>query len=259
VFSNPRRFVRAGCKRHRTGRGWLDFATSEQGVTSSSGPPADIRGIGMKFAKTSSRQCPQQRLAQQTTQRIMKTRINACWAIALCMTLPLAAQQQTTETTETTRSAGGVTETTTTTTTTFNPEVRTKVVNFFASHKSHPHGLPPGLTSKVKVREVPAAWRTSRIEPGVVISETQRSYLVEAPPELVKVLPAPASGIHYYVAGSNVVAVDPSFKIVDSVQVPSIKYEEDDDEVEIEAEQNGRKTEIEIDKDDGEVEIEEDD
>ncbi len=186
----------------------------------------------------------------------MKTTIQA-WVISVGMALPLSAQQSTTETTETTRSAGGVTETTTTTTTTFNPEARTKVITYFDSYKSNPHGLPLGWTAKVK--QVPTVWRTSRINPGVVISENQRSYLVDAPADLVKVLPAPAAGVRYYVAGSNVVAVDPTFKIVDSVQIPTIKYEEDDDEIEIESEQNGRKTEIEIDKDDGEVEIEEED
>jgi len=171
--------------------------------------------------------------------------------------LPLAAQTtKTTETTETSQSANGaVTETTTTTVQTFNPEARTKVVTYFDHYKGNPHGLPPGF-GKVEVKEIPAAWRTTRIAPGVVVSEPQRSYLVEAPADLVKVLPAPSAGIHYYVAGSNVVAVDTSYKVVDSVQIPSIKYSEDEDEIKIESKEGKKTTKIEIDKDDGEVEVE---
>ncbi|MES2920593.1 MAG: hypothetical protein V4819_03555 [Verrucomicrobiota bacterium] len=36
-------------------------------------------------------------------------------------------------------------------------------------------------------------------------------------------LPAPSTGVRYYVAGSNVVAVDSEYRVVDSVQIPSIK------------------------------------
>ena len=188
----------------------------------------------------------------------MNPTIKACCVITLGSLLPLAAQKTTTETTETTSPAPGVTETTTTTTTSFNPEARTKVVTYFDTHKGNPHGLPPGWATRVKVKDVPAAWRTSRIAPGVVVTESQRSYLVDAPPELVQVLPSPSTGVRYYVAGSNVVAVDSSYKIVDSIQIPTIKYTDDGDEVEIETTKNGRKTKIEVDKDDGEVEIEKD-
>ncbi len=185
----------------------------------------------------------------------MKSAIQLFCVITVGCVLPLAAQQTTTETTETTSSAAGTTETTTTTTT-FNPQARSGVVTYFETYKGNPHGLPPGWVTKVKAKDVPVAWRTSRIAPGAVVTETQRSYLVDAPPELIKVLPAPSGGVRYYVAGSNVVAVDSSYKIVDSIQVPTIKYEEDDGEVEIETERNGRKTRIEVDKSDGEVEIE---
>lgn len=189
----------------------------------------------------------------------MKSTFQVFCLITVGCVLPLAAQQTTTETTETTSRAPGVTETTTTTTTTFNPEVRSGVVTYFETYKGNPHGLPPGWVTKVKVKDVPVAWRTSRIAPGAVVTETQRSYLVDAPPELIKVLPASTAGVRYYVAGSNVVAVDSSYKIVDSIQVPTIKYQEDDGEVEIETEKNGSKTKIEVDKDDGEVEIEKED
>ena len=188
----------------------------------------------------------------------MKSIINVYSLVMIGCILPLGAQvKETTQTTETTQNAaGGITETTTTTTQTFNPEARTKVVTYFDAYKGNPHGLPPGFKGVVRAKESPAAWRTTRIAPGVVVSETQRSYLVEPPPELVKVLPAPSAGVRYYVAGSNVVAVDRSYKIVDSVQIPSIKYSEDEDEVKIESKEGNKTTKIEIDKDDGEVEVE---
>ncbi len=34
--------------------------------------------------------------------------------------------------------------------------------------------------------------------------------------------------VRYFVAGSNVVAVDKQFKVVDSIHIPSIKIEVDD-------------------------------
>lgn len=188
----------------------------------------------------------------------MKSIIKTCGLVTLGCLLPLAAQTtKTTETTETTQSASGAaTETTTTTTTTFNPEARTKVVTYFDTYKTNPYGLPPGYVQKVRVKEIPAAWRTTRIAPGVVVTEAQRSYLVDAPADLINVLPAPSAGVRYYIAGSNVVAVDPSYKIVDSVQIPSIKYTENEDEVKIESKEGKTTTTTEIDKDDGEVEVE---
>ncbi len=187
----------------------------------------------------------------------MKSIVKTCCLATLGSILPLVAQvSQTTETTESSRSAGGVTDTTTTTTTSFNPEVRTKVVTYFDGYKANPHGLPPGYATKIQVKQIPSGWRTSRIAPGVVVTEAQRSYLVDVPPDLVGVLPAPTAGIRYYVAGSNVVAVDASYRIVDSVQIPSIKYSEDEDKVEIEEKNGNTTTKTEIDKDDGEVEVE---
>jgi hypothetical protein len=188
----------------------------------------------------------------------MKSIIKTCSLVTLGCMLPLAAQvTKTTESTETSQSAdGAVTETTTTTVQTFNPEARTKVITYFDHYKGNPHGLPSGFVQKVQVKEIPTAWRTTRIAPGVVVSEAQRSYLVEAPADLVKVLPAPSAGIRYYVAGSNVVAVDTSYKIVDSVQIPTIKYTEDDDEIKIESKEGKTTSKTTIDKDDGEVEVE---
>lgn len=186
----------------------------------------------------------------------MKT-ITACGLVALAGFLPLAAQTSTTtETTEVHPApSGGVTETKTTTTT-FDPEIRTKVVTYFESYKSNPHGLPPGWTATVKPQSIPATWRTARLQPGLVVAEAERPYLMAAPADLVKILPSPRGDVRYYVAGSNVVAIDGNYRVVDSIQVPTITYE-DEDKIKMETTKNGRKVEVEVDKDDGEVEVDE--
>jgi hypothetical protein len=160
---------------------------------------------------------------------IMKTIVSAIGIAALGYSLPLAAQTTETETsTDVTRNADGSVTRTETTTTTFTPESRKKVVTYFEEHKSKPYGLPPGWTTKLKIKKIPAAWRTTRITPGVVITEQEREYLMAAPEELVTVLPPPTADVRYYVAGSNVVAVDKEYKIVDSLHIPSIKITVDD-------------------------------
>ena len=159
----------------------------------------------------------------------MKSIAHAISLVTLGCTLSLSAQTtQTEKTTDVTKNADGSVSKTETTTTTFNPEARTKVVTYFDAYKTNPHGLPPGWVSKVKVKEIPSSWRTTRIAPGLVVTEKERPYLMEAPPELIKVLPAPAGGVRYYVAGSNVVAVDSTYKVVDSIQIPSVKYTVED-------------------------------
>lgn len=107
--------------------------------------------------------------------------------------------------------------------TAFTPEVRTKVVRYFEPFAQEEYGLPPEVVTRVKVTEIPRVWRTARIEPGIVIEEEYRPYLVSAPPKLVTVLPEPA-GYKYYLAGSNVVAVDSEYRVLDSFRIPSIRY-----------------------------------
>ncbi|MCW1921752.1 hypothetical protein OKA05_04255 [Luteolibacter arcticus] len=155
----------------------------------------------------------------------MKTTFAAMGVAALGSIIPLSAQvTETRETTEVQEHAdGSVTEKTTTTTTTFSPEARTKVVKYFEPHKSAQYGLPPAWVTKVRVKEMPATWRTKTIARGVVITEKERPYLVEAPSDLVGVLPAPPAEVRYYVAGGNVIAVDKSYKVVDSIQIPSVR------------------------------------
>lgn len=161
-------------------------------------------------------------LHAHNNEKPMKTILKASSIALVALTWPLSAQvTEKKETTETKQHAdGSTTETTTETTRTFNPEVQTKVVKYFEPYKTERYGLPPGVT--VSVKEIPADWRTTNIRPGLVVAEKQRSYLVAAPPELVKILPAPRAETRYYIAGSNVVAVDKSYKIVDSIHIPSI-------------------------------------
>ena len=136
--------------------------------------------------------------------------------------LALSAETQTTEQTTERQNSDGTVTRTETKTTTFTPEIRTQVVKYFDPYKSAQYGLPPEYVTRVKVKEVPVAWRTT-IAPGVMIDEKSRPYLYAAPPELIKVLPVPTAGVHYYVAGSNVVAVDAQYRVVDSVQIPSVR------------------------------------
>src|SRR5688572_18558148 len=121
----------------------------------------------------------------------MRTIAKAFGAIVLGSLFPVTAGVTETEkTTEVQENAdGSVTEKTTETTTTFNPESRTKVVKYFDTYKGERYGLPPAWVTQFKVKEIPAAWRTTRIAPGVVVTEKERPYLVAAPPDLVKVLP----------------------------------------------------------------------
>lgn len=155
----------------------------------------------------------------------MKRTILPSVAASLTLLMPALAQvTETTTKTETTQSANGtVTESSSTTTTTFQPEIRTKAVQYFETYKANPHGLPPGLSERVVLRDVPAAWRTTRLAPGVILTEKERPFLIEAPPELVRVLPAPTPEVRYYLAGSNVVAVNKTYQVVDSIQIPTVK------------------------------------
>lgn len=156
--------------------------------------------------------------------------------IALALNVTAQVTETRTEKKTTTSADGSVQSTTTTTTTHFNPEAQTKVVKYFDAYKSSPHGIPPEWAAHMKVKEMPAAWRTTRVAPGTVVTEEFRPYLMAAPPELVQVLPAPPAEVQYYVAGGSVVAVDKTYKVIDSIQVPTVKFEVevDDDEVKIE-------------------------
>lgn len=125
----------------------------------------------------------------------------------------------------------------TTTTTHFNPEYQQKVVQYFDTYKTNPNGLPPEWSTQMKLKQLPPAWRSGAITRGTVVTEEHRNFLMEAPPALVKVLPPPNADVRYYVAGGNVVAVDKSYKVVDSIRVPSMKFD-------VEIEDGGKEIEI---------------
>jgi len=133
---------------------------------------------------------------------------------------------ETTETTQTTEHAdGSVTEKKTTTTRTFDPVVQKRVTTYFDPYKAERYGLPPEVAARISIEKMPAAWRTTAIAPGVVVREPEREYLVDAPPQLVKLLPpVETTKVRYYVAGGNVVAVDPEYRVVDSIRIPSVKF-----------------------------------
>lgn len=158
----------------------------------------------------------------------MRTTVAVLSAAALGVILPLTAQV--TETREKTKvkehADGTTTEKKTTTTTTFSPEVKTKVVKYFDTYKTERYGLPSAWVTKVKVKEIPTTWRTT-LAPGVVITEKERPLLMEAPADLISVLPPAPADVHYYVAGGNVVAVDSNYKVVESINVPTIKIVDD--------------------------------
>ncbi len=156
----------------------------------------------------------------------MKMFLQVCVVVPFGSLLPLAAQNtETTTKSEVTRSAdGSVTHSESTTTTSLTPDARNGVVKYFDAYKNETFGLPPAWVNQFRVNEIPMAWRVSAIATGLVVPENERPYLVEAPSDLVRVLPAPSAGIRYYVAGRNVVAVDRSYKVVDSVEIPSIRF-----------------------------------
>ena len=108
----------------------------------------------------------------------------------------------------------------------FNSEAATRVESYFRAFTSERFGLPAAYFAKLEARDVPYGWRR-RISADAFILERERPYLTPAPPELAKELPEVGPGIRFYVAGSNVVALDGSYKVVDAIQVPTIKICED--------------------------------
>lgn len=155
----------------------------------------------------------------------MKSR-NFIAIVATCALLPATVLAQTTTTTETTIEAnpdGTVTETTRTIT--IEPEVRTRVVEYFEPYKTERFGLPPEVATKIEVKKIPEEWRTVGINRGTVIAAENRPFLVAAPPKLVEILPAdPDKQYRHYIAGGNVIVVDAEYQVVDSIRIPTITF-----------------------------------
>ena len=166
----------------------------------------------------------------------------SCLSFAFALTSLAQVKETTTETT-TTRNPDGTVNETTTTTTHFKPEAQTKVVQYFDTYKTSPNGLPPEWSTQMKIKQIPPAWRTTRLAPDTVITQEQRPFLMDAPPALVQVLPAAPPEVRYYVAGGNVVAIDKSYKVVDSIRIPSVKFnvevDDDGDEIKIKRKEKG--------------------
>ncbi|RYD24124.1 MAG: hypothetical protein EOP88_01360 [Verrucomicrobiaceae bacterium] len=99
---------------------------------------------------------------------------------------------------------------------------RDHIVTYFAGHKGHSHGLPPGLAGKWDSgRRLPAGWR-DRVVTGYVIEDEWRPYFEPVPyswfPGITVV---PDTQLYWY--GDRVVRVyEPTREVVDVVVVPTI-------------------------------------
>lgn len=100
---------------------------------------------------------------------------------------------------------------------------RLKVVQYFDTYRTNPLGLPPSCAAAIKVEEIPESWTTAGIAPGKVVQVSERQALVEAPAELVRALPAGQPAVRYFLAGTNLVAVDSGYKVVDSIRLPRVR------------------------------------
>lgn len=105
----------------------------------------------------------------------------------------------------------------------FNAHDRSKVVQYFDTYQGDPFGLPPACAAGMKVGEIPASWDSTGIASGRIVPESERSLLVDAPVELARVLPRSQVEVCYYLAGGYLVAVDPGYKILDSVRIPTVR------------------------------------
>lgn len=105
----------------------------------------------------------------------------------------------------------------------FGSHARSKVVQYFDTYQTDPLGLPADCAADVRPGRLPADWTTGIMACGTVITEASRPALVEAPEELVRVLPADEAEVHYYLAGNHLVALDAGYKILDSVRIPTVR------------------------------------
>ncbi len=99
---------------------------------------------------------------------------------------------------------------------------RLKVVQYFDTYLTNSLGLPPSCAAAIKLEEIPASWTTAGIRMGKVLQASERPALVEAPAELVRILPTGQPKVRYFLAGTNLVAVDPGYKVVDSIRIPTV-------------------------------------
>lgn len=104
----------------------------------------------------------------------------------------------------------------------FNAHSRSKVVQYFDTYRNDPMGLPPGWASGISGK--PAGWGNLEFVSGRVIPAGERSSLIGVPVELVRVLAAQSGvDVRYFLAGSSLVAVDPAYRVLDAVRIPTVR------------------------------------
>ena len=105
----------------------------------------------------------------------------------------------------------------------FNAHVRSKVVQYFDTYRSAPFGLPPGCAVRVD-DQMPMGWENPGIASGRVIPDSDRAFLMGVPIELVRMLATHSkTEVRYYLAGRSLVAVDSSYKVLDTVGIPTVR------------------------------------
>ncbi|MEO7100021.1 MAG: hypothetical protein ABI162_11710 [Luteolibacter sp.] len=110
----------------------------------------------------------------------------------------------------------------------FNAYARSKVVQYFDTYRSEPIELPSGSEPRVGIGGMPAEWEGPEIVSGRVIPESERAFLVDVPVELVRVLAAQSQVVvRYYLAGNSLVAVDPGYKVMDVVRIPTARVRDE--------------------------------
>ncbi len=106
----------------------------------------------------------------------------------------------------------------------FNAHARSKVVQYFDTYRSEPLALPAVCAAQARVGGMPVEWGTPGIVAGMVIPESERSYLIDLPMELVRVLAVQSEvEVRYFLAGSSLVAVDSGYKVMDVVRIPMMR------------------------------------
>lgn len=104
---------------------------------------------------------------------------------------------------------------------------RSKVLQYFDTYRADPLGLPAECAARMRSGEIPGTWVNSAISSGTVIGGNQRTALVVVSEELVRMMPARKQAVRYFLAGSNLVALDSGYKVVESIRIPTVRLPEE--------------------------------
>lgn len=104
----------------------------------------------------------------------------------------------------------------------FNPHARAKAVQYFDTYRAEPYGLPPGCAALINPIDDPALAANIGISVGKIVKENERTFLLNAPAELVRVFPPQPQGVRYCVAGNHLIVVDGNCRVLDAVRIPTI-------------------------------------